>query len=121
VLIVEDNERNLRLVRDVLEFSGFETVEARTGRDGIELASSRRPDVILIDLQLPDMDGLATLAGIRAQAPSAAIPAVALTAFAMKGDEERALAAGFDGYLTKPIDVRSFPEQIRRFCEGVDA
>jgi two-component system cell cycle response regulator DivK len=118
VLIVEDNEKNLRLVRDILQFNGFDTLEAGTGRQAIELAGAHRPDLILMDLQLPDMDGLATLAAIRQTAGGAAIRAVAVTAFAMKADAERVLAAGFDGYLSKPIDVRTFPDEVRRFCEG---
>ena len=118
ILVVEDNEKNLKLVRDVLHFHGYLTIEAGTGREAVELAAAHRPDLILMDLQLPDMDGISALADIRAQEGGASIPAVAVTAFAMKGDAQRVLAAGFDGYLSKPIDVRAFPEQVRGFCEG---
>jgi two-component system cell cycle response regulator DivK len=118
VLIVEDNEKNLRLVRDVLQFHGFETLEARTGRQAIELALSERPDLILMDLQLPDMDGAAVLARLRYAPGGESIRAVALTAFAMETDAERALAAGFDGFLSKPIAVRTFADEVRRFCEA---
>jgi two-component system cell cycle response regulator DivK len=118
ILVVEDNEKNLKLVRDVLQFNGFDTIEARTGREAIERASAERPDLILMDIQLPDMDGVAVLSAIKDDAGSAAIPAIALTAFAMKGDAERFLAAGFDGYLSKPIDIRTFPDEVRRFCQG---
>lgn len=118
ILIVEDNEKNLKLVRDVLRFHGYATVEAATGSAAIELAESHAPDLILMDLQLPDMDGMTALTTIRARSADVRIPVVALTAFAMKGDEDRALAAGFDGYMSKPIDIRAFPDQVRAFCEG---
>ena len=117
VLIVEDNERNLKLTRDVLQVKGYRTLEARTAAEGVALARSHRPDLVLMDVQLPDTDGVAALGRLRAAPATAAIPVVALTAFAMAGDRARFLAAGFDGYLAKPLDVRRFPEQVRRFCE----
>ena len=119
VLVVEDNELNLELVRDVLEFNGYVVREARTGQEGIDAASAERLDLILMDLQLPDMDGREVLTEIRALGVSReTTPSVAVTAFAMKGDEERFLAAGFDGYIAKPIDVTTFADQIARYCEA---
>ena len=115
ILVVEDNEKNLKLVRDLLQFNGFLTLEASTARRGLELAVEHGPHLILMDIQLPDMDGVAALGQLRADPLTAAIPVVALTAFAMKEDRERFLGAGFDGYLAKPIDVRAFPKQIRTF------
>ena len=117
VLIVEDNERNLKLARDVLRVTGFRTLEARTAAEGVALARAHRPDLVLMDVQLPDADGVAALGRLRAAPATAAIPVVAFTAFAMKDDGARFLAAGFDGYLPKPLDVRRFPEQVRQFCE----
>jgi len=117
VLIVEDNEKNLKLVRDLLQFKGYRTLEAGTAGEGIHLASTHRPDLILLDIQLPDMDGSTALGRLRAEASTAAIPVVALTAFAMKDDRERFLGAGFDGYLMKPINIKEFPEQVRQYCE----
>jgi two-component system cell cycle response regulator DivK len=112
VLIVEDNERNLKLVRDVLGFAGFETLEARDGEAGIELARLQRPDAVLMDINLPGMTGFEALAALRADALTASIPVLAVTAYAMKDDRARILAAGFDGYLEKPIDVRALPGQV---------
>ena len=117
ILIVEDNEKNLKLARDVLQFRGFRTLEAGTAAAGIALAVLHRPDLILMDIQLPDMDGSAALGLLRAEPVTKAIPVVAVTAFAMVSDRDRLLAAGFDGYLAKPIDVKAFPEQVRRYCE----
>ncbi len=115
ILIVEDNEKSLKLARDVLRFSGFRTLEAANATDGIALAEVQLPAVILMDIQLPDMDGVAALQRIR-QGPATAIPVVALTAFAMNADGERLLDAGFDGYLVKPIDIKRFPDQVRQYC-----
>jgi len=112
ILIVEDNERNLKLVRDLLQYNGYETLEARTAEDGVALAAERRPDLILMDIQLPDADGVTALGRLRADGRTASIGVVALTAFAMKDDRQRFLQAGFDGYLEKPIDVRAFPAQV---------
>ena len=113
VLIVEDNHRNLKLARDVLEFNGFTVAVSTTGEDAIDEAVRTAPDVILMDLQLPGIDGHTALARLRADPRTAGIPVVALTAFAMREDRVRALEAGFDGYLEKPISVRDFPEQVR--------
>ena len=113
VLIVDDNERNRRLARDVLRFAGLRTIEAGTARDGIRAAIEAEPDVILMDIRLPDLDGPAALSLLRADPRTAAIPIVAVTSSAMMGDRERLLAAGFDGYLEKPINVREFAGQVR--------
>jgi two-component system cell cycle response regulator DivK len=113
VLIIEDNDKNLKLVRDVLQVNGFRTIEAISAAAGIELAADHHPDVILMDIQLPGMDGAEALTHLRARQATADIPVVAVTAFAMAGDEERFMAAGFDGYITKPISVRDFPGQVR--------
>jgi two-component system cell cycle response regulator DivK len=116
VLIVDDNEKNMKLARDVLRLAGFRTLEAATGGESISLAREHLPDVILMDIRLPDMDGTAAAQIIKDDARTAHIPVVALTSLAMKGDRELLLGAGFDGYLEKPISVREFPDQVRSFC-----
>jgi two-component system, cell cycle response regulator DivK len=116
VLIVDDNEKNMKLARDVLRLAGFRTLEAATGGESISLAREHLPDVILMDIRLPDMDGTAAARIIKDDARTAHIPVVALTSLAMKGDRELLLGAGFDGYLEKPISVREFPDQVRSFC-----
>jgi two-component system cell cycle response regulator DivK len=113
VLIVEDNERNLKLVRDVLGHAGYRTLGACDGEMGVALARSHRPNLILMDIQLPGMDGVEALALLRADSATAAIPVIALTAFAMKDDRERFLAAGFHDYVEKPVSVRELPGQVR--------
>ncbi len=117
ILIVEDNEKNLKLVRDLLQVKGFRTLEADTAGEGLALAGAHEPDLILMDIQLPDMNGDRALELLRAAPSTASIPVIALTALAMKEDEQRILNAGFDGYLVKPISVREFPDQVRQFCE----
>lgn len=114
VLLVEDNEKNLKLARDVLEFAGFTVLVATSGEEAVERARSELPDIVLMDLQLPGIDGHAALARMRSDRRTAQIPVVALTAFAMQQDHDRAREAGFDGYLEKPISVRHFPDQVRR-------
>jgi two-component system cell cycle response regulator DivK len=120
VLIVDDNEMNVKLARDVLRFAGFRTVEAGTGGDGVAMAGEHRPAVILMDIRLPDMEGTAAVRLLKDDPQTAAIPVVALTSFAMKGDRERFLAEGFDGYLEKPISVKEFPDQVRSFLGSAD-
>jgi CheY-like chemotaxis protein len=115
ILVVEDNERNLKLLRDVLEYAGYDVRAARTAEDGIALAVSEPPDLVLMDLQLPGIDGMEALRRLRETPRTAGIPVVAVTAQAMKQDRERILRAGFDGYLEKPISVRAFPDQVRSF------
>ena len=121
VLIIDDNEKNVKLARDVLQFAGFRTLEAGSGGEGVSLAAEHLPDVVLMDIRLPDMDGTAALCQLRNDVRTAPIPVVAVTSFAMKGDRERFLAAGFDGYLEKPISVKEFPEEVRRYCETREA
>jgi two-component system cell cycle response regulator DivK len=116
ILIVEDNDKNLKLARDVLQYRGFRTLEATTAADGIALAIEHNPDLVLMDIQLPDVDGISALRQLRKEPATRAIPVVALTAFVMEADRQRLAAAGFDGYLAKPIDVKAFPEQVQRFC-----
>jgi len=118
ILVVEDNERNLKLLRDVLEYAGYDVRVARTGEDGVTLAVKEPPDLVLMDLQLPGIDGMEALRQLRESPRTANIPVVAVTAQAMKQDRERALDAGFDGYVEKPISVRAFPDQVRRFLSG---
>lgn len=115
VLIVDDNEKNMRLARDVLRFSGFRTMEAGNGRDGFSLAVEHVPDVILMDIRLPDMEGITAMRDLKSEPRTAHIPIVALTSFAMRGDRESFLEAGFDGYLAKPISVKAFPDDVRRY------
>jgi two-component system, cell cycle response regulator DivK len=110
VLVVEDDERSRRLAREVLDLAGFHVLTATTGAEGIEVAIQERPDLILMDVGLPDMDGAVALTRLRAATATASIPVVALTALAMKGERERLLSAGFDDYLSKPIDVDALVE-----------
>ncbi|MEO7235457.1 MAG: response regulator [Lapillicoccus sp.] len=114
ILVVEDNDKNLKLTRDLLEWAGFVVEAATTGEDAVTVALGSAPDLILMDLQLPGIDGFEALAQLRGHDETRRVPVVALTASAMSRDRERALAAGFDGFLEKPIDVRSFPDQVRR-------
>ena len=120
ILIIEDNERNLKLVRDVLQFNGFQTAEARSAEDGLALASANPPDLVLLDLQLPGIDGMEAFRQLRRSPPTAGVPVVAVTALAMKDDRERVLRAGFDGYLEKPISVRELPGQVRAFLTAAE-
>ena len=115
MLIVDDNEKNLRLARDVLQAAGLVTLEAASGAEGVAVAIDHDPDVILMDIRLPDMDGAEAMRRIRDDERTATIPVVALTSLAMKGDREWLLSIGFDGYLEKPIDVRAFPAQVRDY------
>jgi two-component system, cell cycle response regulator DivK len=116
VLIVEDNEKNMKLLRDVLQASGFETLEATTAEDGIELALARVPSLVLMDVQLPGIDGVEALARLRSDERTESVPVLALTAQAMQGDRERFLEAGFDGYLSKPVDVTELISVVRSHC-----
>ena len=116
ILIVEDNGRNMKLARDVLQFHGFRTLEAETGEDGISLARDHLPDLILMDIALPGMDGVDATRRLKADAVTAGIPVVALTASVTEADRARFDDAGFAGCIAKPIDVPSFPELVLRFC-----
>jgi two-component system, cell cycle response regulator DivK len=113
ILLVEDNEKNMKLARDLLQYHGFATIEATNAEDGVKLARERTPKLVLMDIQLPGMDGVTALGQLRADKATSSIPVVAMTASVMKEDRERFDKAGFDGFITKPIDVRAFPQQVR--------
>jgi two-component system, cell cycle response regulator DivK len=115
ILVVEDNPLNLKLIRDVLQVSGYDVVEARTGEEGLRAAEESPPDLVLMDLQLPGIDGTETLRRLRQGTLGPDVPVVAVTALAMAEDKERAARAGFDGYLEKPISVRALPGQVEAF------
>ena len=121
VLLVEDNPLNLELATDLLEASGFEVISAQTGEAGIKLAREAQPDLILMDLSLPGMDGIEATKALKADAQTSGIPIVAVTAHAMKGDEQKALAAGCEGYVTKPIDTRMFPVLVTQHVQHASA
>jgi two-component system cell cycle response regulator DivK len=112
ILIVEDNEKNRKLARDVLAHKGYRVVEAETGEDGIRLASEQRPDLVLMDIQLPGMNGIEALRQLRSDPGTRDIPVMAVTASAMTYDRQKIMAAGFDGYQSKPISVRPFVEAV---------
>ena len=114
ILIIEDNEQNLYLMRFLLEANGLEVASATRGPDGVRLASELRPAAILLDIQLPGMDGYAVAERIRSQSALATVPIIAVTSYAMVGDRERILAAGATDYIEKPIDPDTFVAQIRR-------
>jgi two-component system cell cycle response regulator DivK len=118
ILVVEDNPRNLKLVRDLLDHVGYRTLVAEDGEQGVVLAGVHLPDLTLMDVQLPGIDGVEALARLRADPATAQLRVAALTASAMKEDRDRLLAAGFDGYLEKPLDVRAFPAQVAALLEG---
>jgi len=115
VVLVEDNPKNMKLLRDVLSHAGYKVVEASNAEDGIALAQDRTPNLILMDVQLPGMDGLEAVKILKHDVRTATLPVIAVTAFAMKDDRERALDAGFDGYLEKPISVRALREEVQNF------
>jgi two-component system cell cycle response regulator DivK len=117
VLVVEDNDKNMKLVRDVLQATGYSTLEATTGEEAIELALSQTPALVLMDVQLPGIDGVEALERLRQNERTVSIPVLALTAQAMSGDRERFLEAGFDGYLAKPVDVRELIQAVREHCD----
>ena len=113
ILIIEDNEKNRRLVRDVLQFKGYQTIESETGEEGVDLARSRQPALVLMDIQLPGIDGITALKRLRDDPATHAIRVMAVTASAMTQDRQTILAAGFDGYQSKPINVKSFLEAVQ--------
>ncbi len=115
ILIVEDNPMNMELATDLLETSGYVVLQAGTAEKGIELARAESPDLILMDISLPDMDGLEATGVLKQDPATKGINVIALSALAMKGDEEKALAAGCSGYLTKPINTKQFPKEVARF------
>ena len=113
ILIVEDNDKNLKLVRDVLQVKGYHTIEAGNAEDGIVLAGERKPDLILMDIHLPGMNGIEALGVQRADPATAAIPVIAVTASVMQQDRKLITEAGFDGYVAKPINIKEFLEAVR--------
>ena len=119
ILVVEDNERNMKLFRDLLTAQGYRTLEATTGTQAVELAADHAPELVLMDIHLPDIDGVEALGRLRADRRTASIPVLALTAQAMEGDRERFLAAGFDGYVSKPVDIPNFVATVKSYCDGV--
>ena len=119
ILVVEDNKKNMKLFRDVLQATGYRTLEAMTGEQAVELATEHSPDLVLMDIQLPDIDGVEALCRLRANERTASIPVLAVTAQAMQGDHERFLAAGFDDYISKPVSIVELVDSVRRCCEGL--
>ncbi len=117
MLVVEDNATSMKLFRDVLLATGYRPLQATTGSQAFELAAEMGPALVLMDIQLPDLDGIAALGRLRADERTASIPVLALTAQAMQGDRERLLAAGFDGYVSKPVDVVELLDTVRRHCD----
>src|SRR5919108_2385535 len=117
ILIVEDNEKNLKLVRDLLLVKGYRTLEAESAELGVELARHHRPQLVLMDIQLPGVDGVTALGQLRADSVTGKIPVIALTAFAMQDERQRFHSAGFDGYLVKPVDIRELLAVVGGFCE----
>jgi two-component system cell cycle response regulator DivK len=117
VLIVEDNEKNMKLARDILRAKGYATLEAVNGLDGVKLALQHKPDLVLMDIQLPDINGIEAFERIRANAATAKVPVVAFTASVTVNDRSRIGDAGFDGFLGKPINLKEFVETVRRMLE----
>jgi len=119
ILVIEDNEKNRRLLRDVLQFHGFAVVEAVNGEEGITMAREENPDIILMDMQMPVMDGFAAIRTLKKDPALKRIKIVAVTSFAMTGDREKIIAAGADGYVSKPIDTRELPAMLKELSAGL--
>jgi two-component system cell cycle response regulator DivK len=117
ILIIEDNERNLKLVRDVLQVKGYETLEAVTGEDGVKLAVEHKPDLVLMDIQLPGINGIEALGQLRANPVTEKIPVIAVTASVMQQDRKMITEAGFDAYVGKPINLKEFLDAVRKGLE----
>ena len=117
ILVAEDNLPNRELIREILETCGHEIVEAADGQQALDQLEESVPDLVLVDIQMPVLDGFAVIRQLRQTPRFASVKVLALTAYAIQGDRERVLAAGFDGYLTKPIDVAAFPKQIQQFLD----
>ncbi|MEQ1807448.1 MAG: response regulator [Burkholderiaceae bacterium] len=115
ILIVEDNEKNMKLVRDILQHKGYTTLEAVNGLDGVRLAVEHKPDLVLMDIQLPDIDGITALRRIREDPLLDAIPVLAVSASVMPEEQKKIVTSGFDAYVTKPIALKSFLETVQRF------
>jgi len=118
VLIVEDNEKNMKLARDILQAKGYETVEAVTGEEGVKLAKEKKPDLVLMDIQLPGINGIEAFKQLRADAKTARIPVIALTASVTPTDRSQITAAGFDAFVSKPINLKEFLDTVKRLVEG---
>ena len=117
ILIVEDNAKNMKLVRDILRHKGHETLEAMTGEAGVRLALENRPDLVLMDIQLPDIDGITALRRIRTDATLDAMPVLAVSASVMPDEQQKIVTSGFDAFVTKPINLKQFVETVQRFLE----
>jgi two-component system cell cycle response regulator DivK len=117
ILIIEDNENNRSLFRDILTFHGYEVSVAADGREGVALARELKPDLILMDIQMPGMDGMTAGGILKGDPATSGLKIVAITSFAMRGDQEKILAAGFDGYLSKPISTRELPGLVKQWLE----
>ncbi len=118
ITIIDDEPKNITLLRDLLQVSGYSTNEATNGKQGVELAKTSKPDLILIDIQMPEMDGLEATRILKADATTRNIPVLALTSYAMKGDKERILEAGCDGYLAKPLDIKELLKTVAEYLSG---
>ena len=120
ILIIEDNEKNRKLCRDVLQVKGYRTIESETAEVGLELARGQTPDLILMDIQLPGMDGITAMKQLKADAQTRTIPIIAITASAMTNNRTSMLAEGFDGYQTKPLNLKEFLGEVERLIAKVN-
>lgn len=118
ILIAEDNENNRNLIRDILTFYGYEVSEAADGQKAVDLARELMPDLILMDIQMPGMDGMTAACTLKGDPATSGLKIIALTSFAMQGDQEKLLTVGFDGYLSKPINTRELPILVKRWLDG---
>ena len=118
ILIVEDNEKNMKLVRDILRHNGHATIEAVTGEEGVRLALDRRPDLVLMDIQLPDISGIEALRQIRVVRELDAVPVIAVSASVMPDEQHKIITSGFDAFVTKPINLKQFIDTVTRFLDG---
>lgn len=117
ILIVEDDPKNLKLIRDLLQIRGYTTLEATDGKQGVDMARAKIPDLILMDIQMPVMDGFEAISILKADPVTKSIPIIALTAFAMQGDREKCMEAGCNDYITKPLDTRAFVTKVKEYLE----
>ena len=117
ILIVEDDPKNLKLIRDLLQIRGYTTLEATDGKQGVDMARAKMPDLILMDIQMPVMDGFEAISILKADPVTKSIPIIALTAFAMQGDREKCMEAGCNDYITKPLDTRVFMTKVKEYLE----
>lgn len=120
ILVVDDNENNRILMRDILNFHGYEVIEAEDGVEALKKAKEEKPALMLLDLQMPVMDGFTAIRKIREDNELKDLIVIAITSFAMKDNQEKALSAGFDGYITKPINTRKLPEIVENFLSNID-